>query len=158
MQDNTPSMFVSQFYEMDPEFEDILYDGTELKNGMVVLIESYHGRAEQCSADSSPTLIAENKILNRWATVERVHFQHGNVHFVAVYGDGTKVKRNYLDALSWLVKKDSLPEPEEVDYAPGDKRDQVHQIVVEVLTARSDSAAWVYDVASEISEKIANIR
>jgi len=107
------SVFVDRFYEMDPEFEDLL-SGRDLKDGMVVLIEDYmlRGDPEHLGSDNRYEQ-ARIRETNRWCTVTNVRLTYGQypcVTFFAVYADGTKRKRMYAQEYAWIVKLDSIPE------------------------------------------------
>lgn len=116
------SLFVDKYYDMDPQFEDLLPDGTYLQDGMVVLLEDSMLRADPSRAENVHE-IERAKEANRWATVSHVkvtkrwaHNEHGDalgetsplVSFVATYGDGTKKKRSYDASYAWIVKLDSM--------------------------------------------------
>lgn len=117
------SLFVEKFYEMDPQFEDLLPNGTHLKDGMVVLLEDSLHRADPSRINENPYEAEKARAVNRWATVSHVEViqrwernDHGEViggysplvTFVATYGDGTKKKRSYDASFAWIVKLDSL--------------------------------------------------
>lgn len=127
MTTENPTMFVDKFYQMDPAFEDLLPDGTFLKDGMVVLIEDSLSRVEMDRAinDDRGYDMSRARENNRWCTVSHVQFRshpqidyesgrsiglNHLVSFVATYGDGTKTKRTYNVSYSWIVKKDSIPQ------------------------------------------------
>lgn len=107
--------FVSKFYGMDPEVDDLLPDGTYLRNGMVVLVEDPLIRADEERAGDRwerPRLLE----CNRWCEVSclTVIPRHGMgtssplVSFVGVYPDGTKRKRQYDASYAWLVRRFSI--------------------------------------------------
>ena len=116
------SLFVDKFYEMDPQFEDLLPDGTYLQDGMVVLVEDSFIRADP--SNDNKYEIERARETNRWATVSHIkvmkRWEHDDmgrvlgessplVSFVATYGDGTKKKRSYDASYAWIVKLDSMP-------------------------------------------------
>lgn len=121
----TESLFVSRDYIMNPEDDDLLFDGTELKPGMVVLLESstMKGSPEDMNNEWSRKRYMEN---NRWCEVIRVEvrerFDHDEsgrtvscsplVSFMARYPDGTLAKRQYDASFAWYVKKFSIPTEE----------------------------------------------
>lgn len=104
--------FVDKYYEMDPETEDVLHNGTLVVDDMKVLVESpMHREVIHENMDSANIYNAKTK--NRWATVEQSKVAlHGNQHvltFIAVYDDGVKRKIVHGVEFAWLVKKDSIP-------------------------------------------------
>lgn len=105
----TESEFVEKYYEMDPETEDLLDNGTLVIPGMKVLIESPSGR-QTIYDGMTEDEIAEARVTNRWATVvsSKVH-RGGDLSFIALYDDGVKRKVVEDVQAAWLVKKDSIP-------------------------------------------------
>lgn len=99
---------VDQHYEMNPETETILFDGTYLRDGMKVLIESPALRAHVKRENDVNTPIA--RVTNRWCVVSHVRNETGFTSFIATYDDDVMRKRSYPIDIAWLVKKDSLPE------------------------------------------------
>lgn len=116
------TIFVDKHFVMDPRFDDLLFDGTELREGMIVLIEDSLMRAtvpvDEDSWDYDRALEC-----NRWCTVGRIKItpRYGRnemgdavgessplVSFIAIYPDGTKRKRQYDASYSWIVKKDTM--------------------------------------------------
>jgi len=95
-------------YVMDPEVEDLLFDGTHLVNGMEVLfghdilrrepdLEKYHINQLQ---------------YNRWMRVSNVTRRRNDIiEFIATFDDGTKTKISVAMSWGWYVKKLSIPEP-----------------------------------------------
>ena len=115
------SLFVSKFYEMDPQFEDLLANGKDLKDGMIILLEDSMFRGDPDS--TSPYEQEKVREINRWCTVSQVNIQRrfdtdelGRViqeasplvSFVATYGDGVKKKRSYDSSYAWIVKLESM--------------------------------------------------
>jgi hypothetical protein len=111
---------VGKYQGMNPETEDLLMDGTELRVGMIVLVESFM-RAGLTEMDDENYEWARRA--NRWCTVatvpqiERVRYKttDDTVVFMGVYEDGTKARRSYMKSTAWLVKKSSIPQPDELD-------------------------------------------
>ena len=101
-------------YEMNPETDEVLFDGRSLKNGMVVLLED-EGLRAHCS---------DPRIFNRWALVSEVQVVLGDdgkiIGFIATYSDGTKRKRLDDIRLAWLVKKDSIPKEDPIQVNMGE--------------------------------------
>lgn len=119
------TMFVDQYYVMDPEFEDLLPGGMDLKEGMVVLIgDSTHRMDIPHAILKGGWFLESARKDNRWCTVTNLevetHHEYDRrtgelvrsfpvVTFIGVYGDGTKYKRSFDMNIPWLVKKDSIP-------------------------------------------------
>lgn len=105
--------FVSKFYRMNPETDDLIPFGDQLVNGMMVLIESndFRTRADRPLEDWE---LERALVNNRWCEVSNLRIsppRHDNpvlVEFIGVYEDGTKAKRAYSYSYSWYVKKDSI--------------------------------------------------
>lgn len=104
--------FVSKYFEMDPETDDLLFDGTLLEVGMRVLIE----------ADSKRAPIHEGKPFNdhdrarkynRWVTVSEFRRYGLEIAFIGIFDDGTKKKFAEDFMYAWYVKKDSMTSVEE---------------------------------------------
>jgi hypothetical protein len=107
---------------MNPEDDDLLFDGTELKPGMVVLLESstMKGSPEDLESTYSRKRYLEN---NRWCEVVRVEItsrydmDENNrpvpgsplVSLLARYPDSTLAKRTFDASFAWYVKKFSIP-------------------------------------------------
>lgn len=104
----TSAEYVDKYYEMDPESEDLLDNGSLVIDGMKVLIEDPDFR--QNIYDGMTALeISNARMTNRWATVEKAKLLGDRLSFVGVYDDGIKRKVVREIALAWLVKKDSIP-------------------------------------------------
>lgn len=104
--------FVDQYYRMNPETEDVLFDGTYLRDGMRVLIEDPYKRANTpTKLFPSDDVLHELLVNNRWCVVSQAAITPGGhyVNFVGVYDDGTKTKRMNERSNAWIVKLDSIP-------------------------------------------------
>lgn len=102
------SQFVDKYYEMDPETEDVLDNGSLVIDGMKVLLEDPAFR-QKIHEDMAPYEISAARVTNRWATVENRKLIGANISFIAVYGDGIKRKVSLAVEHAWIVKKDSIP-------------------------------------------------
>jgi hypothetical protein len=100
--------FVDKFYEMDPATEDLLFDGTLLCDGMVVLMGE-PGMRSYIQDDMSPEALEDAKRFNVWYRISSVLMAGHNVIFQANYSNGVKKKINVRVTDSWLVKIDSIP-------------------------------------------------
>jgi hypothetical protein len=106
--DVTNQVFTPRHVLMDPEFEDLMY-GTDLKDGMIVLIEDalIKGDPENMTNDYDKARCLE---ANRWCTVSRFQsiprgLDSPLIKFIGVYADGTKIPRTYDSSYCWIVKK-----------------------------------------------------
>jgi hypothetical protein len=106
------SDLVSRYYEMDPETEDVLHNGTLVIDGMKVLIEAVDLKVD-IAEDMTEFANHTARKTNRWATVTEskiVDYKDGpHLAFVGVYDDGVKRKISYPVDYAWFVKKDSIP-------------------------------------------------
>jgi len=105
------TQFVDKFYQMDPKFERILWDGTELYNGMVVLPEDYKNRAD-VSAPMNPYELEHAMRHNRWCEISRVEVDGVTFEttFLAKYSDDSMKKITVPTSWSWLVAIESVPQ------------------------------------------------
>lgn len=146
--------YVSKFREMDPETEDLIADGEDLKNGMRVLIadpmnrkDVSHGFNDSLGGVVVEYLLDRAKERNRWCTVSQLSYRDEIVSFVAIYDDGTKRKRTYNCSWAWFVKLDSMPKtlaeaseenlPTSSDKTCGDKRCVCHETDGETVPVRT---------------------
>jgi hypothetical protein len=92
-------------YDMNPDTDDLLFDGTELRNGMIVLPESKAQRAQRYGSHA-----------DRWCRAERITIRPSTINgvpvkfleFIGIYADGYKAKFSLGTVNSWIVKKDSI--------------------------------------------------
>lgn len=111
------TLFVDKFYRMDPEFEDLLPRGTDLRDGMIVLLEDSLLKADLDIMHRSKYEADHARETNQWCVVSDVEIttrvdEHGRemqplVSFVAIYPDGHKRKRAYAASYAWIVKRES---------------------------------------------------
>lgn len=102
MTDIDYSQFVDKYFQMDPEQHDVLFDGTEMQDGMVVLYENPRGRVDMNEVlDEESLELARRR--NRWALVSKVRVSSDRVEFLAEYHDGSKKKINESKDVSWIV-------------------------------------------------------
>lgn len=140
--------FVDKYYVMDPASEDILFDGTGLVDGMIVLIERTESR-EELREKMTPGQIDNARWNNRWAKISRVEVRGENVSFFAVYEDHTVKKRVHNVHFPWLVKIASLPDPNR------EKHDAIYSLVYQALQYQ-DSLAYNEEVAGSSMTKRAS--
>ena len=118
----TPSInvddYVSRAYMMNPETEVIL-EGTELKSGMVCILEDSIFRedpkrvAEMSREHESFDYAFERlKKNNRWFKIVRFlssdRNHRGLTKFIVEFEDGVQVSKVYADTYTWIVRKDSI--------------------------------------------------
>jgi len=110
-EDELSTEWVPKYYTMDPATEDLLFDGTHLRTGMIVLYENDLERVdiERIKESMRPVEQSTADKWNRWCLVDNPKVNEGNLEFVAVYGDGTKKKMNANVDKAWFVKKSSIP-------------------------------------------------
>jgi hypothetical protein len=97
------SGMVDKWYEMDPEVETLLYDGTELVEGMIVLIETSNKKVDVRLELSDEELYYAHR-WNRWMMISRIKIVDGIVWFLAEYEDGTQAKLSTSVNHAWLSK------------------------------------------------------
>ncbi len=131
----TESAFVDRYYEMDPETEDVLDNGTLIVDGMKVLVEDPTYRVD-IEKHLSTAEVVRARMRNRWATVEgsKVFVDAGEkplLTFVGVYEDGVKRKWSIPTSYAWIVKTDSIPRldiRDEEKFEKFEKSPSVHQV------------------------------
>lgn len=101
---------VPKYYVMDPNTEDLLFDGSELRNGMVVLAAEPFIRYNTMDfAEGDEEFQWGANEWNRWCTVSRLVYPTTDiVEFVGIYADDTKLKRAVKLRRPWYVKADSI--------------------------------------------------
>jgi len=108
------SGYVDRYYEIIPECETVLFDGTFLRNGMIVLAEDPSQRLDIPGDSASRAEIYHARTHNRWCVVRDVmqlRYPDGyrTISFVGEYADGSMRKRALKIHHAWIVKKDSIP-------------------------------------------------
>lgn len=99
---------VDKWYEMDPDTEDLLYDGGELMDGMFVLLENPEMRVDVREELTDEELFRARRT-NRWMQISRVKVTDKHVSFMAEFEDGVKSKLEFPVDESWIVK--DFPSP-----------------------------------------------
>jgi len=105
--------FVPKFYVMNPKTEQVLPNGTMLRNGMSVLIEDSNLRVNVAKEDAETWKVYRALQTNRWCRVDHVRVYVSSegtqmVDFLGEYDDGTAFKRSYSTNYGWIVKLDSI--------------------------------------------------
>lgn len=114
--------YVDKYHRMIPKVEDLLFDGTKLRDGMVVVVAEQSYRMEITDSLRGESLHLA-LLMNRWARISDVTLEFvGNesVVFVATYDDGHKEKRRHPMDWAWLVKVDSISDEAPVPRALAD--------------------------------------
>lgn len=98
--------FVDKYYIMDPNEDGLLFDGRDLRNGMLVLVEDPTRRASTIigSTPMSTERYGQAMKWNRWCVVSNLLQEDETVHFLGSYEDGTIMKFSVDVRLGWLVK------------------------------------------------------
>lgn len=97
--------FVDQEYVFNPKNEYFIETGTELRDGMVVLVANDNLRIERKRFDLDDRTRLRAKIENRWCKISRLdQSDKYYVRFTAVYGDGMVVERELARNMGWYVK------------------------------------------------------
>lgn len=103
--------FVEKYFVMDPATDDLIFDGTKLRNDMVVLIERDEFRyplKDRVEGRLDDNDRAQMLRYQRWAVVSDVVINMQNVTFIATYNDGSKRKINVATEHAWYVKKETM--------------------------------------------------
>lgn len=103
---------MEQFYEMDPETEDLIF-GSQLENGMVVLVNDFFlSRIDPNKVEDLDSLNIHDRARlltdSQWCRVSSL-FNEGDItYFIGIYSDGVKRNRSYHKTFAWIVKKESM--------------------------------------------------
>ncbi len=95
--------FVPRYYQLNPETDHLLFDGNELVDGMIVLLEDPgHRGVDEPMGEATASA---RQMCNRWTQVSRLVNDGETVRFIGIYADGSQRKwvRPIEDA--WLCKK-----------------------------------------------------
>ena len=103
-----PVDVVGKYDMTDPATEELLFDGHELKNGMIVVIEDVELRWDVVD-DPDDKNVYYLMMMNRWCQISNVLVRNMKVEFIATYEDGFQIKRTTDVSKSWIVKKESIP-------------------------------------------------
>lgn len=109
-----PPVYVDRFYIMNPETDELLIDGNELNNDMVVLIECNWMRPSLNHANRCDVGYWSARKYNRWCTVTQLRYVDLEtpdpiVVFIGVYSDGSKAKFEIPIDFAWYVRLNSMP-------------------------------------------------
>ena len=103
-----PTELVERYATVDPETEEILFSGADLRRDMIVVIEDVELRWDLVDEPDERQLYY-TMVMNRWCRVSNLFHRNGKVEFLAEYEDGFQVKRVTPVEKAWIVKKDSIP-------------------------------------------------
>ena len=110
-------MYLDKYYEMDPNTDDLLFDGTLLRNDMIVVVGDEQFRGDT-TAEMTPSNAERIKMFNRWCMVSNLVVGREQIAFIATYDDGTKRKIVCDVRWPWLVKLNSIrPDQQPQDQA-----------------------------------------
>lgn len=109
---------VEKTYVMNPETEDVLPTGEQLRNGMIVLIES-RGSKVGLENTTAPVNLTNARKQNRWCEVSELRiWPDSQITFIGIYADGVKCQRRAPVRDAWIVKIDSVPDAVTSDTEP----------------------------------------
>lgn len=163
-----PLAFVEQNYEMNPETEELLKDGSYLRDGMIILDAQPNRRASTTRDEEGeiPNWIRE-RILerNRWFVISDVDIstKYGTVQFTSTFADGRRRRSERPLNIAWLVKSKTAPKHkrfaavlELVNQAMEEQRagSLVNDSEIPIGTPEGMIAAHLFD-ANECAERIA---
>lgn len=114
--------YEDRWYMADPKTDVLLFDGSHLKDGMLVMIGEPTMRArtpidpQQCGKASLTSWLYQAKVYNRWCYVSDLRIDEDlednrkrRVVFIGTYEDGVQVKHGHDLDNAWIVKKSSMP-------------------------------------------------
>lgn len=109
--------FVDKYYEMDPHYEAFLFDGTYLREGMIVLSGDSDNRMEVSESLSSMSPDRREKAMrfNRWFKILRMDIDGTHMAIMAQYEDGGLRKLIVPVHWPWIVIKSTkaqVPKPD----------------------------------------------
>lgn len=139
--------YTPAYYDMDPETEDLLDNGTLVVDGMKVLVEDHSFRADIHDAmlEASKAIARKN---NRWCVVSNAKVINEAtdtfLSFVGIYDDGTKRKWYVSTREAWFVKKDTISRVDGI-YCIADESIQFNGIPKDVASALRSLAITAWD-------------
>lgn len=98
--------FHGRFFRMNPATETLVFDGTYLRDNMVITVGDSSCRFELTDA-MDPYQLDQAEILNCWYRVSHVTCGERYVSFIATYDDGYMRKLAFPIGQPWLVKRNS---------------------------------------------------
>jgi hypothetical protein len=133
-------------------------EGTKLENGMRVLVANENRRSNLKFVNELFLLNALAS--NRWCKVTKFQIIDGYVMFLGVYDDGSVVPRKYRPEVGWLVKRDSVPKPD--DSNRGKTFEAVVDLVDKAMKAKEIAIQrggflFLEEIRDDIAEEIMKI-
>lgn len=140
--------FVPKDYVVDQATEKVLR-GSQLQNGMMVLILSSNVREDLQSRYGSPHIVDRARVTNRWCEVTDLRIDRSKPNpllmFIGVYNDGSVASRQYSLAYDWIVKLSSMREHPRTT-SPACRKDVILKLV---RTAMEDAGCRCYEEADD---------
>jgi hypothetical protein len=107
-----PSEVFPKVVTMNALTEYLEDDGRNLENGMIVMIWDAANRFDSTSPAANWA--------NRWCRVTQLEKQYGTddyprITFVGEYADGQMLERGHVAPLTWIVKRNSVPNRVTID-------------------------------------------
>lgn len=106
--------YVPKYFKMNPVTDGLLFDATELQEGMVVILQAPEYRVNVDSLEGllrlAPKDAHQAMYYNRWGRVKKMKVPGvNNIHVALEYADGSEgvIVASVTDP--WYVKKDSIP-------------------------------------------------
>jgi hypothetical protein len=124
--------YLDEFVEKNfvpPRQDEIMVDGSNLKNGMRVLIADPESRVELhylVDESPSPMTVFTARKYNRWCTVSNVRRTGSKVSFTGTYNDGAMYRHSTPHESVWYVTRDSMTERNKK------KRTEIREILKEL--------------------------
>lgn len=144
------SQLVPETYQYDRATETIA-SANQLQDGMRVLSNDRED-LESLKMRMDPTILKWALRRNRWFRISNIHFFSDQMAYTATFDDGSVESCMTPTYLSWIVKKDSLPETDE------SKKEKVREAIKNALL-QQDSATYHcnQDDAPKVDDIVAQI-
>lgn len=139
--------YVGKYYTVNRETETLLFDGTYLRDGMVVVSGEMNDRDDLKEEIRDEAELYERNMYSRWCTIshvriEKLHYRNiPQVSFIATYEDGNQIKQTFPVPKSWIVKNDSIP-PEKYS---SEWKQKIEYEIGEALTMVMESGKIQFD-------------
>jgi len=136
----TPLIYISKYYTVNRDEETLLFDGTYLRDGMIIVFGDVDDRMDSFNTVGSSKDSYELNWKNRFCTISNVYIEREfygrpQVSFIATYEDGVQIKRTHRLSASWIVRNDSIPaEPKNIETYTGGWKDRIEQDVMSIIS------------------------
>lgn len=140
-----------KYHEMDPMSEELLPDGTHLRDGMQVIIERSASREDLDTIHDSASKLENALRYNRWCTVSDIEHRNSETSFIGEYEDGTKRKILAHTISAWYVKIGSVPIPFLKE------NEQIFRWVYSALLEGGDNPIDAQKRASKVADRITDL-